>query len=443
VILRSDRGQTAVEYMGLLLLVAAIVGLLLTTPIGAPIRQEVEAAICRITGGDCEAGAGAQQRADGRPPLSECVRTSSQRGVNGAVKVIVFKLGGGVEAMREERADGSVKVTLKANAKAGLDFGGPEAEVEGGGAEAGSGEREIEVTGAGEVAKAWTFRTPEEADAFQDDVSKKVKAHLSFAPNFPGTSDDEDIELPPAGETTIQGGVSVRGKAEAASGTGIEGNLGASVGATFNDDRSSPDFGDKTVYFEVAGSGTATAQAGVFDLGGSAGGKTRVGITYDRNGKEKAMTVNGQIDVTVTGELTRVADGADLKKLVANAQKASATGRDDAGGRLQVEAKLDLTVPENRDAARRLIDGRDPVTRAPVSRIDALGGLARRFESDATVNARAYALVKSQTGGELDLGVLGVEGNLTTEDTRLLDAYYRNLENGDFQRWEDCVRDLA
>jgi len=103
--IRSQRGQTAVEYLGLLLLLAVVVAALLASPIGGTLSDGIRAAICRVLGGDCETAA--ERRADGRPPLSECVLSSSDRGINGAVKAFWVELGGGVKALREERADGS------------------------------------------------------------------------------------------------------------------------------------------------------------------------------------------------------------------------------------------------------------------------------------------------------------------------------------------------
>lgn len=435
---RAQRGQTAVEYLGLLALIAVIIGVLLVTPIADPIRDGIRAAICRIAGGECTTSSGAT--ADGRPPLDQCVRDSSKRGIAGDVKAFFIEIGGGVEALREERADGSVKITIKGNAKAGLEFSTPGADVSALGKEGGTGERSLEVSGNGEVAKSWVFENADDADDFVDDVKKKVIAIADPRPNFPGTDDDADIELPPSTETTVAGGVSVRAKGELGSGTGLEGNLGASVGATFNEKT-----GDKTVFFEVSGGGSASVGAGgdLFDIGGSGQAKTKIGITYDKDGNEKSLMVIGQLDVTATAGFEDVTEGADLEKMLKNAKKLTSSGGGGAGGRLIVDARLDLTNPENRDALRSFIDGRDPNTGEAVPRTDGAAGLFDRFKDEGVVNARAYALSTSETGAELDLGVFGISGEYTSEDAKLVDAFYRDLENGDFQRWEECVRGLA
>ncbi len=56
-----ERGQTAVEYLGLVLVVAAIVGAFATSGIGERIVGGVSDAICRIGGGDCAGARGGSQ----------------------------------------------------------------------------------------------------------------------------------------------------------------------------------------------------------------------------------------------------------------------------------------------------------------------------------------------------------------------------------------------
>jgi hypothetical protein len=228
---RCSRGQTSAEYLGGLLLLVAIVAVLVTSGAGGQVAGGIHHAICFIAGEDCSGGGenGPEWGAGNAPPLSECVRNSSQRGIAGSVKIDWFTLGGGVDGIKELRADGSTKVTIRANANAGLDFG---AEV---GISAGKKSSKVGTGGSakviGSVARAWVFKTEGEADGFIDDVKKKVIAIADPRPNLPLTHDDADIKLPDYDEQTIQGGVEVRVKR----GTGtsyVEGNLGASVGAT-------------------------------------------------------------------------------------------------------------------------------------------------------------------------------------------------------------------
>lgn len=62
----AQRGQTAIEYLGLVLVVAAIVGALATSGLGERIVGGISDVICRVSGGDCAGtpAAGPPSRAD-------------------------------------------------------------------------------------------------------------------------------------------------------------------------------------------------------------------------------------------------------------------------------------------------------------------------------------------------------------------------------------------
>ncbi|MDQ1008625.1 tetratricopeptide (TPR) repeat protein [Streptomyces sp. V4I23] len=65
---RHDRGQTPLEYVGLGLVIVAIIGSLVATGIGAELTQKINAQVCRITGGgDCGDGGRRNEAQDGRP----------------------------------------------------------------------------------------------------------------------------------------------------------------------------------------------------------------------------------------------------------------------------------------------------------------------------------------------------------------------------------------
>ncbi|MFE2093701.1 alpha/beta hydrolase [Streptomyces sp. NPDC059460] len=52
---RRDRGQTAMEYLGAVLVVVALVGALMATQIGGQLTGEIRSAICQLTGSACPA----------------------------------------------------------------------------------------------------------------------------------------------------------------------------------------------------------------------------------------------------------------------------------------------------------------------------------------------------------------------------------------------------
>ncbi|MFF9684962.1 polymorphic toxin-type HINT domain-containing protein [Streptomyces sp. NPDC014623] len=58
---RGQRGQGAIEYVGLVMVVAAVIGALVATGIGAELTEKISAQVCRIGGGgDCGDGGGGE-----------------------------------------------------------------------------------------------------------------------------------------------------------------------------------------------------------------------------------------------------------------------------------------------------------------------------------------------------------------------------------------------
>jgi hypothetical protein len=439
---RCERGQTAPETVGLLLLVALVVGALVLTAIPQGIANHTSELVCKIAhGSNCERP---DPMADGKPPLYQCVTNSSQRGLSGSVKIFFVEIGGGVQAIKEIRADGSVKITIKGNAEAGLEFGAPGAEFEGGGADAETPGGEVSVSAGGEYGRAWTFKTEAEADEFVDLVERKVTAILDPTPNFPGTDDDADIDLPEHDETTYAGGVEVSAKGSLG-GSGLEGGLSGAVGvgAIYNEDEDSPNYGDKTYFFEIGGGvegETPGAPTSLVNLGLGADAKVRLAVTYDRNGQPKRAQVIGQLDVTGSGGLSVEDTSKDLDDLLKGLTKVKASGTSSAGGRAIFTADLDLRDPDNLNAFNAFKDGRDPETGESVSRVDAGVDLFNRFNDDATLNARFYTVENNDYSAGFDASIFGVEGEYTSEDATLVDAYYRPPDGlGGFEEWQECT----
>jgi hypothetical protein len=444
--LTSSRGQTSAEYLGALLLVGAIVVVIVTSGAGGEVRDGIRCAITRITGGSC-----AEDTAlpNGEPLPTDCVRTSAQRGIAGSVRVLAFDLGAGVDGLKEIRADGTVKVTIKGNAKAGLNFGA-DVGIKAGDKEAGIGSgARVGVNGA--IARAWVFNDDAAADGFIDDVKRKVVAIADPMPNFPGTSDDADIKLPAHDESTVQGGFEIRSKSGATGVQTVEWNAGAVVGRTVNTDRDSSDFGDETYYIEVNGGVIEDTGLGnlddpklmLFKLAASGQAKVRFAYTTDKNGEPKYLRATGQFDVTAVGDAgANFADfkGKDLNTFLDRLTKRKVSRNGALGGRAVLDARLDLRDPANRDAALGFFEGRDTAGR-PVSRASSLLSLGGRLATDSTINARFYSLATHKVAVGFSAGVFGVSGEYTSEDANLVDAFYRPA-GGDlfgFERWSTCV----
>ena len=435
--LRCETGQSGADFMGMLLLVALVIAATVATNLHQQIATRTAELICQIAGDQCEGSGG--ESADGKPPATMCVTNSSSRGLAGAVKVFFVEIGGGVEAIKEVRADGTVKITIKGNAKAGLEFGSPGGEFEGGGVDADTPGGEVSVAATGEYGRAWVFKNDDEADEFVDKVKRKVTAIIDPTPNMPFTDDDADIELPDHDETTFAGGVEVDAKGSLGGGSfdgGLSGAVG--VGAIYNQDEDSPFYGDKTYFFDISGGGEVSG-AGPLNLGLGADASVRLAVTYDRDGRPRKALVIGQLDVTGTGALALEDKSKDLDDLVKGLKRVSAGGSSSVGGRAIFTADLDLHDPANLAAFNAFKDGRDPVTGEPVSRYTAGADLFDRFNDDATLNARFYAVTNDDVSAGFDAGIFGVEGEYTSEDATLVDAFYRPPNGlGGFQEWKEC-----
>ena len=426
--LRSEAGQTAAEYVGVLLLVAAIVAAIVLTPVGERIAYQSKILICQIAGGDnCAATAGNPDA----PALAKCVVSASDRSLEASVKVLVFKAEGGVAGVKRVSADGTTYITMKANAGAGLEFSSPGASAEGGGTGASSPKGDFSVTGKGEFARTWKFASEREADDFVDHVVDKVKAKLDWKPDFLQSADDYD--LPDQDSDTLYGGIAAGGSvsaggggAYAAAGGGVEGGVGAKFLAN----------GDRTYFFKAKANVNARAGSSLAGgFGANGDGEIIIGITYDKNGHEKAMTVTGI--GTVAGGVDFRGSAENLSGLLGSLEKVGGAGVGQAGTRVEFESELDLTDPANREAARTFIDGINPVSGRSVDLGEATRALYDRFDADGKTNVRLYDVDKMEAGVDIDGSVAGFSAKYSQSDASLTNAWF-DPGPGGFQPWFDC-----
>src|SRR3954449_13110518 len=97
---RASAGQASVEWLGLVALVATLFGLGAALAqagfVGRHVTREMSRALCRVGHGDCER--------DGEP----CVTRTEGGGGSIVLNLVVVRLGGGSEALLEQRSDGTV-----------------------------------------------------------------------------------------------------------------------------------------------------------------------------------------------------------------------------------------------------------------------------------------------------------------------------------------------
>jgi hypothetical protein len=168
---------------------------------------------------------------------------------------------------------------------------------------------------------------------------------------MPFTDNDADIELPEHGETTYAGGIEVSAKGSLG-GSGLEGGLSGAVGvgAIYNEDENSPNFGGKTYFFEIGGgveAETPGAPTSLANLGLGSDAKGRLAVTYDKNGQPKKALAIGQLDGTGSGGLSVEDTSKDLDDLLKGLTKVKAGGTSSVGGRAIFTADLDLRDPAN------------------------------------------------------------------------------------------------
>lgn len=412
-VLKREHGQTSAEYLGALLLVSVVIAAVALTDVGARIEYHARILVCQIGGGtDCGKVAGNPDA----PALTQCITRSSDKSIQGSVKVLVFKLEGGVEGVYRVAADGTTWVTLKANAGAGLEFSTPGVEAGTDEVQASSPKGEFSVTGRGEFARTWKFKSEDDAHSFINHMVDKVVALADPIPNFLQGADDYD---PPNQDSdTIYGGVNVSGGVSGG-GASASGGVEAGLGAQFYAN------GDKTYFFRAK----ANVKAGYESFGGGGDATVTIGVTYDSKGNEKSMTVLGVGNVAGGIQLT----GDDGLSGVMKALSGSVQ----AGKRVEFQSTLDLTKPENRRAARAFLDGRDPETGEPVDLATATAGLYHRFDEDAPTNVRLYDLSQTDVGVDVDGSVLGFSAQYASHDANLTDAWF-DPGPGGFQQWYDC-----
>ena len=159
---REQRGQTASDYLGILLIVSFIVAALFASGVGTTIADRVEVLICQIGGGtNCE-------QADGNAALEPCLISSSEGKSNFKVFVGVVEIGKESVLIREDFSDGRSRFTLVDSSELkGELFAGAKAKIGKFGISAAA-----EAAAGGRLKGAQVFEVPtDKADEFEESVA--------------------------------------------------------------------------------------------------------------------------------------------------------------------------------------------------------------------------------------------------------------------------------
>ncbi|MEV6651208.1 hypothetical protein [Streptomyces sp. NPDC051219] len=178
-----DRGATALDYLGMVVVVVALIAGIAATSVGGAITGGLHTAICRLFGGDCgsgpeAAGTPGKQDKDYEPTLCNTSTTEEKAGAEAKIAWFSFGNEYGFQEQEFTTPDGRTKVFLtftdaasigvKGSPKAGARLG----KLGGEKVELGAG---IKVT----IGDTWLFNSREEAKELRDDVERLKALELS------------------------------------------------------------------------------------------------------------------------------------------------------------------------------------------------------------------------------------------------------------------------
>lgn len=417
----SADGQGTVEYVALvalLLLALALGGGAIAAPgLANAVAAGWERGLCRLVGGGCATIAA-------RP----CVVGSHARDERVTVHAGFIRLGGHAGLVRQDLSDGTVRITAVDDMTAGVQVGlGAEGHVEVGGARVGGGEMAaVGAAGQAGLGRSWVVRDGRAADALirtlRGPTGNRIADDLLGAL---GVGDDP----PEPEERSFTAGV--QGMAEARLDTGLAALHLGMVGTLSAGGRWNRRTGERTVV--LRGDGEVTLTLARAFLKGRLRAADRVGaaVTFGRDGHPRELLVSA------AGEIDRTLPAA----LHLGAGRLTARG----GRRGEVDARLDLTVPEHLDVLRAAfgawsahpLPGTGLAQALPV--LARLGGL---LADDGRIDARVYASAHGSAGAGADAALgarAGGDYEESSDDLRLLAAWSRP-PGGVWEERVDCTR---
>jgi len=376
-------------------------------------------AVCLVGGGEC------------RPPAPRaCVVSSTDSSARAGVEIAFLKLGGHVGLLREERSDGTVRLTLVDDVEAGPTAGtGSRVMVELDGfvnARAGA-MSEAELLARLGRRRSWEVASRDEADALERRIERSVAERV-----IPGRLLDiaskqlreVPADLPEPDESVLEGDLLASGAIRLALGDEARAGLQARLGAT-RDQR-----GTTRVTFAVEGEHSLHLRRALFGLRAEGAASAAVTVAFDRHGTAKEL------------EVSAVADG-DARIALPGDVPPEGAGRGTRGGRLEASGTLDLSAPGNAEVVERLLGALAPARVGDLPA--AAAALARRIASSGTLQAEVRTTSRDAYSGAAKAGagaVAGVSGEISRTSSRLRSAWWRP-PGGVWDRRQDCTAHQA
>lgn len=275
--LDDDRGAGSAEYLGVILLVIAVVGSLLlsATPIGQTIAAKLCAAFDASCGGTADGDGSGKPKAE---PADPCTISTDSSTAKAGIEIAFVDLGAGGTLVVEKLSDGTWNVTRINSGKLGVkaDLVAAKGKVTIGGTEFGiGGEISAAAALAGEGGSTYSFKDPASRDEFVSWAQREWgrEALRSTGPVGWGAAMVGgwfDRYSPPAPTTTyFQAGIEGNLSAQGSLGIGFaEAAIGASLDSSNVLGMSRDDKGSSTVYSKVD---IAAALEGKIGIGLSSG----------------------------------------------------------------------------------------------------------------------------------------------------------------------------
>ena len=380
-----------------MLLVVAIVFAIMATGINTKISDGMKAAICRIIGDACEV----------EPPvLSECVVSESSDKVTLSgefnVRFVKVKLEGGVEYVRQLRANGQVAITVKLPTSGGV---GPPLS------------KALKLGGqldgaikAGSTPQV-TFVLPDEkaADTFESQVTESAIAIAAGPIGSRLLGKHVHVDVPPvesvAYELTSGGNASIGVDSPGGYANGSI-DLGQALGIRKNLTEGKANSGDITAYYRVdgklAGEGGLLVGEGA---GGALAGDQTLAVTFDSGGKPKALTLTAT--GSYQGTLQLNGKFKDLQQALGAVNGLDIKVNTGEGQKIQVQLDLPLNNPAVQDATLAFLRGINPVTGGPADRVAAAQQLKDAILQNGKAQVRTYDTDSTTGGAKVDLGLGG------------------------------------
>jgi hypothetical protein len=433
--LRSDAGQTAAEYLGVLLVVSVVIAALALTTVGDTIRTDIECTVRGIVGEGCTDA----EKAGVDP---ECLLSSNTREANFSVNVVAVKVGEGNTLIEEHYADGRIVFTLVDNAEVAAELlAGAKAHV---GRIGFNASASLAAGGKLEGARVFEFKKGQEtqADKFRDAVKNEgtFKSFLHDAvegggggglPGGPlnplnhldpfGIKDkiadkifgDDADDLGDPSSTYVSASVFLSGDGQLAAGIpGLDAELTAAAKAAggVKVNTSGKDAGTAELSFEL--SGEANGSLGVLSLGPNIGGKAKFTAVMTLSKRKDGSYGPSKLRLVGTAgydgapldasQLLNKTNLGDLKKYLEGGALRATEG---SGKQIEFAADLDLNDPENLRAALSVLNPTGTVN--PQGVADLVG----RIDSDGRLTLQNYDTTASDNSAEVKLGA-GINGGL-------------------------------